>query len=66
MRDIHKGGRPPVQRPAGFYPAILAEYNTMTIGQMAAMHRVSRTTINNWLRKAREEAAHGHHQKPES
>lgn len=55
MRDIHKGGRPPIERPEGFYRGLLLEYETMTIGQMAAAHCVSRTTINNWLRRARQE-----------
>lgn len=53
MGDIHKGGRPPIKRPDGFYEALLREYETMTIGQMATIHKVSRTTISNWLRVAR-------------
>lgn len=53
MKDIHKGGRPPVMRPEGFYESLLREYETMTIKQMAGVHRVSRTTISNWLRTAR-------------
>ena len=35
MTDIHKGGRPPIKRPEGFYEGLLREYETMTIRQMA-------------------------------
>lgn len=52
--DIHKGGRPPIQRPEGFYPSLLAEYERMTIAQMAESHKVSKATISRWLRIARE------------
>ena len=55
-RDIHKGGRPPVQRPEGFYANLLKEYETMTIRQMAAYHNVTRATISRWLKVARTEA----------
>lgn len=59
MKDVHKGGRPPINRPAEFYKAILAEYNNqLTIRQIADVHKVSRATVNRWLRKAREDAAH--------
>lgn len=53
IKDIHKGGRPPVQRPEGFYRKILEEYDVMTIGQMCEYHNVSRSTISRWLRTAR-------------
>lgn len=53
-KDIHKGGRPPVKRPEGFYETILKEYETMTTGQMATFHGVTRTTISRWLKIARE------------
>lgn len=53
MKNIHKGGRPPLNRPATFYNALLTEYEEMTIGQMAAIHNVSRTTISRWLKYAR-------------
>lgn len=56
MRDIHKGGRPKKVRPEGFWALLLQEYETMTIAQMAACHSVSRSTINTWLRQARQEA----------
>lgn len=52
-KDIHKGGRPPVQRPEEFYAKILEEYEVMTIGQMCEYHNVSRSTISRWLRRAR-------------
>lgn len=56
MKDVHKGGRPPVNLPAEFYRAILAEYdNQLTIGQIADTHKVSRSTVNRWLRRARED-----------
>ena len=67
MSDIHKGGRPPIQRPAGFYEGLLREYETMTIQQMADSHKVTRTTISRWLRVARGRqqggGAHGEQQK---
>lgn len=56
IRDIHKGGRPPVKRPEGFYESLLREYEVMTIGQMAESHKVTRTTISRWLKVARTEA----------
>lgn len=63
--SIHKGGRPPIQRPDGFYEALLREYETMTIQQMAEAHKVTRTTISRWLRVARSKqggVAHGEQQ----
>lgn len=66
MSDIHKGGRPPIQRPEGFYENLLREYETMTIRQMAESHKVTRTTISRWLRIARSRqqggVAHGEQQ----
>ena len=59
QRDIHKGGRPPVVRPAGFYEALLREYDTMTTRQMADAHRVSRATITRWLSIARRKQNEG-------
>lgn len=59
IKDIHKGGRPPVQRPEGFYESILREYETMTIGQMAEIHKVTRTTISRWLKIARTGVPYG-------
>lgn len=54
MKDVHKGGRPSINLPAEFYKAILAEYdNQLTIRQIADAHKVSRSTVNRWLRKAR-------------
>lgn len=55
--DIHKGGRPPVPRPASFYQNLLSEYNELTTRQMAAAHGVCRGTIQRWLKIAREQAA---------
>lgn len=52
-RDIHKGGRPRAQRPAGFYESLLREYETMTTTQMAVFHGVTRQTISRWLKAAR-------------
>lgn len=51
--DIHKGGRPRKQRPKAFYDALLHEYESMTIAQMAEAHSVTRTTISRWLKYAR-------------
>lgn len=58
-KDIHKGGRPRVQRPANFYTNLLAEYDELTTRQMAAAHGVTRGTIQRWLKIAREQAAIG-------
>lgn len=57
--DIHKGGRPPKVRPDGFYDMLLREYDTMTIGQMADFHKVTRTTISRWLKVARTGVPYG-------
>lgn len=51
--DPHKPGRKPVERPAAFWQGILADYERMSIAQMATTKNVSKTTINNWLRIAR-------------
>lgn len=56
VKDIHKGGRPPIVRPEGFYKRILEEYEVMTTGQMAKVHGVTRPTICRWLKIARLEA----------
>lgn len=53
-KDIHRGGRPKTIRPKGFYELLLREYETMTIGQMAQTHKVTRQTISRWLKTARE------------
>lgn len=58
-RDIHKGGRPPMERPIVFYTGLLAEYETQTTAQMAKSHGVSRATISRWLKIAREVIADG-------
>ncbi len=63
MTNIHKGGRPPVIRPDGFYEGLLREYETMTIKQMADSHKVTRTTISRWLRIARQGGNIGKQQK---
>lgn len=55
--DIHKGGRPRIQRPKNFYTNLLREYEEMTTRQMAAAHGVTRGTIQRWLKIARQEAA---------
>lgn len=57
VKDIHKGGRPKVIRPDGFYLALLDEYQTATIGQIAISRGVSKATICRWLRIARAIAA---------
>ncbi len=57
IKDIHKGGRPKVVRPDGFYMALLNEYQTATIGQLAVARGVSKATICRWLRTARTIAA---------
>ena len=56
-KDIHKGGRPP--KPQAFYASILQQYDTMTIGQIATCHGVSKTTVSRWLRIAREGVPYG-------
>jgi hypothetical protein len=57
-RDIHKGGRPRITRPEGFYEALLREYDTMTTSQMATFHGVTRQTISRWLKVARTGGGH--------
>ena len=59
VKDIHKGGRPPIPRPEGFYQELLREYETMTINQMAQCHGVTRTTISRWLKIARTGVPYG-------
>lgn len=50
----HAGGRPKKERPKGFYKQILAEFNEGgKIDDIAEKYGVSRSTINNWLRNAR-------------
>lgn len=63
MKDIHKGGRPPIQRPDGFYETILNEYESMTIAEMAEFHNVTRTTISRWLKIARTGVPYGKQEK---
>jgi predicted DNA-binding protein (UPF0251 family) len=58
-KDIHKGGRPPIVRPEGFYEMLLTEYETMTTAQMAAVHGVTRSTIQRWLKIARTGVGYG-------
>ena len=53
-RDIHKGGRPPIQRSTAFYLKLLDRYETNTTRQLAEIYDVSAPTICNWLKKARE------------
>lgn len=55
MKDIHKGGRPPIQRSKIFYMKLLDRYETQTTRQLAEVYGVSAQTISNWLKKAREE-----------
>lgn len=57
VKDIHKGGRPPVKRPDGFYEGVLNCYETMTTSQMAKAYGVTRQTISRWLKIARSEAS---------
>lgn len=54
MKDIHQGGRPPVQRSDAFYMKLLDRYETKTTRQLAEVYEVSPQTISNWLKKARE------------
>ena len=54
MRDIHRGGRPPIQRSENFYIKLLDRYETKTTRQLAEIYDVSAPTICNWLKKARE------------
>lgn len=53
-KDIHKAGRPPIQRPKEFYVNLLMQYETMTLSQMSKIYKVTRSTISRWLRQARE------------
>lgn len=53
QKDIHRGGRPKIVRPRGFYESLLREYEIMTIAQMAESHKVTRQTISRWLKIAR-------------
>ncbi len=54
MRDIHRGGRPPIQRSESFYIKLLDRYETKTTRQLAEIYDVSAPTICNWLKRARE------------
>lgn len=54
MRNIHKGGRPPIERSKTFYIKLLDRYETNTTRQLAEIYEVSAPTICNWLKKARE------------
>ena len=54
MRDIHKGGRPPIERSRTFYIKLLDRYETNTTRKLAEIYDVSAPTICNWLKKARE------------
>jgi hypothetical protein len=60
MRDIHKGGRPPIERSSTFYLQLLHRYETHTTRQLAEIYDVSAPTICNWLKKAREVVIDGH------
>lgn len=59
MTSIHKGGRPPITRPEGFYEGVLKCYESMTIKQIADAYGVSKPTISRWLRIARSEVING-------
>lgn len=54
MKDIHKGGRPPIKRSNTFYLQLLNRYQTHSTRQLAEIYDVSAPTICNWLKKARE------------
>lgn len=54
MKNIHRAGRPPVQRDKTFYIKLLDRYETNTTRQLAEIYDVSAPTICNWLKKARE------------
>jgi hypothetical protein len=58
QKDIHRGGRPKLIRPHGFYESLLREYEIMTIAQMAESHKVTRQTISRWLKIARTGGGH--------
>ena len=51
--DVHKGGRP-LKYNNEFYKAIVLEYETNSIRQIAANHNVSKSTIVRWLKEGRE------------
>ena len=53
-RNIHRGGRPPIQRSEEFYIKLLDRYETHTTRQLAEIYDVSAPTICNWLKRARE------------
>lgn len=59
MRNIHKGGRPPIERSKTFYIKLLDRYETNTTRQLAEIYEVSASTICNWLKKAREVVGDG-------
>ena len=56
-KNIHRGGRPPIQREPEFYIKLLDRYETHSIRQLADIYDVSHQTIWNWLQKARKEAS---------
>lgn len=53
-KDIHRGGRPAIQRGDTFYMTLLDRYQTHSTRQLAEVYGVSAATICNWLKKARE------------
>lgn len=66
MRNIHKGGRPPIQRSRAFYLKLLDRYETNTTRQLAEIYEVSAPTICNWLKKAREVVGNEEHKEAKS
>lgn len=56
---VHRGGRPPINRPPAFYRALLLEYESATISEIAAARGKSQRTILRWLATARDLQAKG-------
>lgn len=54
MRDIHRAGRKPLNRPREFYETLEEQYRTMTTRELAALYKVSSSTISVWLKKGRD------------
>ncbi len=53
MTGIHKGGRP-AKYSDEFYLSILKEFENHTYSQIAKNHNVTKGSVTNWMKRARE------------
>lgn len=64
MITIPKGGRPRIQYTDTFLSVIADEYKHMTQLEIAAIHKVSPSTVTRWIRYARDRGIIPHERKP--